>query len=166
MHEESKLDEARFFYCKMSGSKDNRKHLEYYLSAFLSAARSVLQYELEEAKCKCGGQKWYEDQMKSCIFKFFRDVRDTSIHHEHISTVTEGTSLLDGKITITDSDSPVSETIQQPPDKPDIIQRDLYKLRAYPGGCQGNEDIFDLCKIYLDELKNSIEDGRKKGFLT
>jgi hypothetical protein len=59
MNERYKIREARFFLAKMEESVSNREAFRYYLSAFLSAARSVTQYAREESKLK-GGVQWYD----------------------------------------------------------------------------------------------------------
>lgn len=55
-NERSKLAEARYFYSRMRKEVDDREAFTCNLSAFLAAARSVLQYALKEAKTKTGGQ--------------------------------------------------------------------------------------------------------------
>jgi hypothetical protein len=59
MNELYKIREARFFLEKMEESVSNREAFGYYMSAFLSAARSVTQYAREESKLR-GGVQWYE----------------------------------------------------------------------------------------------------------
>src|SRR5262245_53350076 len=69
----------------MEASIDDPKAFQYELSAFLSAARSVLQYALEEAKQKPNGQRWYEAQVSgAAVLKFFKDKRDVNIHAEPV----------------------------------------------------------------------------------
>ena len=68
---EDKLQEALFFYKKMEESVEVNFAFKYFLSAFLSASRSVLQYLLEEVKGETGGQYWYDNKIsKSDILKF------------------------------------------------------------------------------------------------
>jgi hypothetical protein len=69
----------------MESSIDDPEAFQYELSAFLSAARSVLQYALEEAKQKPNGQRWYEAQVSgNAVLKFFKDKRDLNIHAESV----------------------------------------------------------------------------------
>jgi len=60
MNERYKIGEAKFFLAKMEESLHDSKTFRYYLSAFLTAARSVTQYAREETKAK-GRQQWYEE---------------------------------------------------------------------------------------------------------
>ncbi len=77
MHERKKFREAEYFYSKMIEGQGHRENFTYNLSAFLSSARSVLQYALNEVKAKTGGKKWYDDRISaSAVMKFFKDKRD------------------------------------------------------------------------------------------
>ena len=88
MHEQHKLDEAQYFLDRL-GQLPEPDSFRYELSAFLSAARSALQYALEEAKTKPGGQAWYDAQVSGkTLVKFFRDKRDISIHRQPVVPTT------------------------------------------------------------------------------
>ncbi len=81
MHENLKLKEAEYFYSQMLKENNKYDYFTYNLSAFLSAARSVLQYALKEAKNKSEGQLWYKYHRNSSVYlKFFTDKRNFSIH--------------------------------------------------------------------------------------
>ena len=65
MHEDLKIAEAQHFLQELIRSARRDPAVSRYsVSAFLSAARSALQYALEEAKCKPGGQSWYDSSVK------------------------------------------------------------------------------------------------------
>ena len=88
MHERKKLEETRYFYSKMNDSLNQREEFCYNLSAFLSSARSALQYALKECSSK-GKQQWYDSQIKSSpVLTFFKDKRDINIHTEPIQPQT------------------------------------------------------------------------------
>lgn len=76
MHEQQKLGEARYFLRQVqmtAKSPHALNPLTWQLSAFLSAARSVLQYALEEAKTKPGGRAWYDQTVAgSPVIRFFK----------------------------------------------------------------------------------------------
>ena len=44
MYERKKFEEMKHFYYKMIDEQEHREIFEYNLSAFLSSARSILQY--------------------------------------------------------------------------------------------------------------------------
>jgi hypothetical protein len=75
MNEGQKIQEALYFYAQMLSNYEDRQNLVFNLSAFLSASRSAMQYALEEAKTKRGGQKWYDAHMvQSTVSAIFFDI--------------------------------------------------------------------------------------------
>lgn len=60
MNERYKIGEAKFFLARMEESIGEREHFRYYLSGFLTAARSVTKYAQEESRSK-GREKWYKE---------------------------------------------------------------------------------------------------------
>lgn len=161
MKERKKLEEAQFFYRKMVEYKQKRNEFEFYLSAFLSAARSVLQYTLKEVKNKPGGQKWYNSLVHESIYiRFFKNKRDINIHEEPVSPATFIHLEITDTIIIADKASvdgysdntPVIKEIIPDINRPPVIQHVLYKFDDW----QGVDDVFYMCKIYLDELENVV----------
>jgi len=49
MHEQTKINEAKYFLAQMTALVDDRAAFNFNLSAFLAAARSALQYAHNEA---------------------------------------------------------------------------------------------------------------------
>jgi hypothetical protein len=83
---------------------NNSKSFSYELSAFLSSARSVLIYGLEEVKLKSGGQQWYDNQIStSKILNFFRDKRNINIHEQPITLKKQVNLTVTDYIQISDS---------------------------------------------------------------
>ena len=60
MNERYKIGETKFFLARMEESLHDPETFRYYLSAFLTAARTVTQYAREESRAK-GRQQWYEE---------------------------------------------------------------------------------------------------------
>lgn len=60
MNEQYKIGEARFFLERMKESVHDREAFLYFMSAFLTAVRSVTQYAREESRSK-GRQQWYDE---------------------------------------------------------------------------------------------------------
>jgi hypothetical protein len=86
MNESQKLAEASYFLSHLAALESDPNAFAFELSGFLSAARSVLQYALEEARGKKGGENWYEQQVKAAPeIKYFRDKRNVSIHGEPVT---------------------------------------------------------------------------------
>jgi len=62
MNERYKIGEAKFFLAKMEETIGDREVFQYYLSAFLSATRSIIQYAREESRSK-GRKQWYDESI-------------------------------------------------------------------------------------------------------
>jgi len=175
MNEQSKLNEAKYFYSRMLSEAGNRTNFGYNLSAFLSAARSVLQYALKEAQEKVGGKQWYDSQMSaSQVLTFFKCKRNINIHTEPVQ-VNERTSIQFTEevhisdtvhIRILDQNGNIIEESpsSQPPTKPPSATKVSNRF-TFPDW-SGPEDVQHLCEIYLRELQLVVTDGQNKGFLT
>ena len=180
MHETRKLQEARYFYSRMEEEQENRDAFIHNLSAFLSAARSVLQYALKEAAHKKGGSKWYENHTLGPTLKFFKDERDINIHAEPVQpqahhsvnmsvTLSSSASISynvfdkDGNIKQkSDAASPQEKPSEKPKESENSTQHEVrYKFDDWTG----NEDILTLCQMYIQELDGVIKDGVAKGFI-
>jgi hypothetical protein len=179
MHEEEKLDEARHFLSKMAVSIDNPTVFRFELSAFLSAARSVLQYALEEVKTKAGGQAWYDAQVSTNPeIRFFKGKRDTSIHVEPVVpttnlgiAITDVVRLSDSfSIKLVDKDGNVvreSTAASPPPPQPAIPAPPASISYSYTfPDWTGTEDVLALSSKYLAALDVLVKDGFGRGFLT
>jgi hypothetical protein len=180
MYENSKLAEAKYFYSRMLAEFNDRERFTYNLSAFLSSARSVLLYALEEARTKTGGQQWYDDHMAgNYVLSFFRYKRDINIHIEpvkpvkHINeTVTETLHISESiLVTQRDANGNIVFKYQSPPEipKPESKKSDtspVETIRYMFADWTGSEDIMVLSQIYLEELQRVVEDGIRSGFVT
>lgn len=180
MSKRMKIKEAGYFLARMKDEKDNRENFEFNLSAFLSAARSVLQYTFEDTKkAKTDEMKWYESSVSgSSIVGYFKDKRDTNIHEERIRprkdseiTITESAGVkeslsakikrADGNVeekTILDD----TETKQKPKkSKTSVVIKSTYRFNDW----NGVGDVLNLCESYIKELKKIVQDGVSKGFI-
>lgn len=176
MYEIDKLNEANYFFNHMCNTIDEPDCFHYELSAFLSAARSVLLYALEEAQTKRNGQKWYDNYIsQSDILKFFRDKRDISIHQEPVKAHKHITACINEVIHISDSiniqvqkvgsliKKKLKKSTPQPiPKSTDMTISVKYKFPDW----QGTEDVIELCRKYIKELEKFIKDGLSKRFIT
>jgi len=177
MHEESKLNEARYFYLRMLSETENQENLLFDLSAFLSAALSVLQYALGEARLKPGGQQWYDNNITSSkVLGFFKDKRDINIHMQPVQLRQHTSIQMTEVVRVSESIhiKKFDETGQlvgeyssqptEPPPPPEIPPKITHRF-TFPDW-SGNEDVLQLCDLYLSELKRVVADGQTKGFLT
>jgi hypothetical protein len=179
MNEKAKIQEAKFFLSQMVTEQENREAFRYLLSAFLSAARSVMQYALEEAKAKRKGRKWHDKKMnKSLMLGYFKDKRNFNIHFAPIEPqksvwveITEPVHLSESvHIVLKDKNGKVKETRDiretQPPlekvGESSSRSGSTYKFEDWSGG----EDVLTLSAMYVKELEKVIEDGVSQGFIT
>lgn len=182
MHEDIKFKEAGYFLTQMTANQDNPDAFAHNLSAFLSASRSVLQYALEEAKTKPGGQAWYDDQITRddrAIVRFFRDQRNVNVHAKpvgprriiHVEAVT--TLHISGSVDVSvDYFDPEGKRIEiHAPAERDVPPAPRYEpappsVRYVFDGWPGDEDVLALGNEYLKQLRKIVADGRAGGFLT
>jgi hypothetical protein len=181
MREGKKLAEAEYFLSRMKDTLEDRIPFMHNLSAFLTAARSVLQYAHAEARTKPGGQGWYDAQVRgSKNVGFLKDRRDLNIHvqpvdvkadidihvaEDHSIRVTESVTIEiseGGKIIGRHhSESVAAEPAGDTTARPATIST-IYKFTDW----NGPEDLLTLCQQYLDDLGRIVTDGRSRGFLT
>jgi len=89
----SKIAEAEFFYSQLKDAEiqEDKEKFTYYVSAFTSSTRSVLQYCLEFDKVRDSAVSVYNRLLANVTLKQkFKDIRDTNIHRQ--SLVTTGVS--------------------------------------------------------------------------
>lgn len=177
MYEKSKLKEAGYFYSRMVSETDNRDNLLFDLSAFLSAARSALQYAFKEAQTKSGGQQWYDNHITSSkVLAFFKDKRDINVHMQPVQ-VNQHTSIQSTEVVRSSESTHIKKFDQtgrligeyssepsEPPPEPEIPPKVTHRF-TFPDW-SGTEDVLQLCYLYLNELQRVVEDGQNNGFLT
>ena len=178
MNEQNKLCEARYFLSRLGLSSSHMKEFSFELSAFLSAARSVLQYACKEAKTKHGGIEWYRDHMKNVpVLRYFRDKRDLSIHVKpvvpnlHISAtpITVSISIHASlNLQVTDHNGSVIEerNIISPTPKSETPSSPPVIVSYHFSDWSGDEDIETLCYQYIAAIEAIVKDGQGKSFLS
>lgn len=179
MKEARKLAAAQRFLDHMKAAVTDRPALEDYLSAFLAAARSVLDYALGEASSKPGGRHWYDTQIKMhAVVCFLRDERDDDIHEIPVSPSeqvnvfayelikvggNERTQLVgDGAVAESSSASRDDIPTARGNETPGATIWVSLHFKRWPGP----EDVLTLCTEYLAELRRIVAEGQQQGFLT
>jgi len=177
MHEQIKLDEARHFLAGITAAVDDPTSFRFELSAFLSSARSVLQYAREEATTKTGGQAWFDTHAtNSPVLKFFKDKRDVNIHVQPVvpaATInvaatdviqfSEGILLqvFDSEGNLISERGGGSGSLPPAPSPLPSISR-VYHFPDWTG----QDDVLQLCHDYVSALETVVNDGRSQGFIT
>lgn len=81
-----KFDEAAYFYNGMFANRNNSRVFPYYLSAFVSALRSVTYYLQKQYAHDPRFKEWYakkQEQMKAdAVLRLLHDKRNTALHIE------------------------------------------------------------------------------------
>lgn len=179
MSKRYKINEAKYFYDRMDETKGNPNYFRYNLSAFLSAARSVIQYAWEEVKggpnstAKPGAQTWFQSEVVSRpYFDDLGGIRNKNVHHYPIDpnkdvTIQIGETLnvsesilvyLNGKLV---SGDPGGSRTNARKKGASTTASHTYHFKELP-----DKDVFDVCKEYLDELDDFVKVGEAKGFIT
>lgn len=180
MHETAKLQEAHHFCSQLIKAQDDLSSADvfkYNLSAFLSAARSVVQYAHEEATLKSGGQRWYDEAVRlNKVIAFFKDKRDINIHQKPVhvkqdialkfsETLHLSASL---NIVVRDAEGNIKETrtVSDEAPSPASFQPPIIENRYRFNDWPGSEDVVNLCRLYLTELESLVTEGCRQGWLT
>jgi hypothetical protein len=180
MKEQEKLDEAKYFYQRMVAEQNNQTHFKYNLSAFISAARSVLEYagkEINSRKNRSAKQAmkaWYYKKVTpDGILYFIGGERIRNFHHFPVNPLvnialqpddcffglTAGHIPLNGQVPV-ETSLPLAvvreKKLKPPPPLP------KYKFT----GWQGTEDVPTLCRKCLGELEQFIKEGVSLGYIS
>jgi hypothetical protein len=141
-----KLEEASFFLGKVKSCLDDPIGLSYYLSAFVSAGRSVTWVMQSEFGKNQEHKEWYEMKMKDMtednILDFFNSVRIITIHQE-------GKVRFRRKISVYVIEPP---PIEQPTPSREI---ELFLENA------PEKNGIKLCNQYLQKLSDLVTDAEK-----
>ena len=177
MNEKAKIDEAAHFLAKMKSVENQPDAFKFELSAFLSAARSALQYALEEARSK-GGQAWY-DQAVSALsrIRFLKEKRDISIHDRPVVPSKHISSHVHDVMHVSDQVSHIicraDGTVEIPPPSlppvpfvPPVIEDPPTTYSYSFSDWSGPEDVLALCEQYLADVRVVVAEGISIGHIT
>ena len=85
MDERKKLDEAKYFYLRMKEVIGRNMEFVYNLDAFLTAARSAMQFLFEDVKSIPSRKNWYgELYNRYRTLGYFRDKRNYTVHERQL----------------------------------------------------------------------------------
>ncbi len=184
MHESEKIEEAKYHLLRMKDSLNEDDIFRYELNAFLASTRSVFQYALEEIQHPPTVPKtWYDQVVNlSKYVKFFKDKRDTVIHHKPIETDKNvalenfDTVLIEDDaiaIEIHDSNEGIVgsfSTINTPQNSEIGESGSKISSRWFfvdsPVGDPKDKEVVSLCEKYLKEAESFVSDGKTNGYLT
>jgi hypothetical protein len=173
-----KLAESSYFFNCMYINEDKPGVFQFNYSAFLSAARSVLQYVYEEvdpgrnAHARRGANKWYQKAVGSKAIKFGKDERDENIHRDPVSPDTHVTvfpkEIVAGRENVLDFLSNKLVSGNSPKSDDERMGSPVYAKPSYKytsSRWKGHETILEVCRMYLDELEALVKEGISKGYI-
>ena len=179
MKEQEKLGEAEYFYQRMVAEQNNQTYFKYNLSAFISAARSVLEYAGEEINsiknraAREAMKAWYRKKVTpDGILYFIGGERIRNFHHFPVNPRVNITLQPDDCISaLTSVHIPLNGQIQAGTTLPLAAVREKLKppplLPKYKfTGWQGIEDVPTLCRKCLGELGLFIKEGMSLGYIS
>lgn len=180
MDEQRKLAEARYFLEQMERCEreGNTEVFCYNTSAFLSAARSVMQYIHRKAKAR-GRLEWYQQIHAAGQWcGLFRDIRNSEVHEEPITDPPVLTliiryvdSLLDmpkedhpeGTIVISLEHGMLQSFYDYEDERIDESDREMRSYAVDIGG--KTMSMCGIGRMYLRELMMIVEKARQEGII-
>jgi predicted P-loop ATPase/GTPase len=173
-----KLEEARFFFDEMKRNLEDDKIFSFYLSAFITAARSIIDnFMQKEFKNITGFTEWYQSKqeiIQSDDFKFFNQMRVATVHTNRIKPNKEVyMGITESPISVTDSvdvkvvragylveehssqDTKKTDTLSEPLEKNVSASSKAVKrhFKEYP-----EKKLDELCQRYLQDLTKLVDE--------
>jgi len=161
---------------------NDRNAFVYNFSAFITAARSVVQYALEECKTTTASKQWYDSYVANTdMIRYFKDKRNVNIHEEPVvpnaarkveatinltvsGTVSVKVMARNADGNLVEKPTPASkvaeEAIAASPPKQETTESVRY---FFPD--RRNDDLVDLAEDYLNELYAFLKAARAAGHL-
>jgi hypothetical protein len=176
MNENVKLRESQFFLKHLHESREAQQEIfQFYLSAFINAGRSVLQYAMDEnqfgsrsnRRWKTPAAKtWFDKWAKNTIIKGFKQNRDQNIHFEPVEADHQSAMMMGGCGTLkTKPQKAGSSTLEVEYYTPPGTIGPAVKMFIRFSRWRKTEDVETLSQKYVDLLESFIIDGVQQGFL-
>ena len=174
-HTQFVLDETQFFLSKMEENQESFPDFNYYLNAYISAARSVL-WIIKNEYCKVSGWlEWYDstevDHDKELLLKGIVEMRNRSlkkaplqIKQEYIigdkevsyNIYDEITPFVGKKISLTIEQTENSKRAGRISDDNTLVLKGtINKINSVQEF--KNKDILDVCRQYFDWLNQIVK---------
>lgn len=175
-----KLSEAQYFFeqMKILIEQGNEEYLNYNLSAFTTAARSILQYARESANQKRKLGVYNNHVGGNEVLRFFKDKRDFNIHtkpvtHDKLATTDLYSSLIvrtkeSIKIELIKNEEVIEGNMYNPINCDDMhfkennLESPITTINYVFNDWEGTENMLELIELYLSILEKFIRDLMKK----
>jgi hypothetical protein len=179
-----KLDEAHFFLYMLEKHYSNNPEVGYYLSAYISAARSVTWIMRSEYQERSGWKEWFASKTPDYDeFQFLKKINDLRIRTEKIGPI-KLHYMISFVIPAENLTKELEELIEKNQGRPfkgrlEILGNNASKTETVVGDnyCQTilefdrryialdgfpNDDILDVCKKYYSMLKQLVNECEEK----
>lgn len=188
MHQNDKLLEAKYFFERLEESGSDYEATVFNLSAFVTATKAALQYELENMTNDVQRQ-WFFDYIDSKpVFIFFKNLKTICIHNNPLTSTKEIEVEPSFEVEYTtDMDEEavddymlinIFEKLKKGQEltnpEVEIIERCSFKLKDKNlhgmdsfyrfSDWKGMEDMIELCSIYIRHLEHFFSKAERKGF--
>lgn len=172
---ESKLQEAGYFFEQMLlKSENSREEFGHCLKAFLSSARSVLQYGLTETKKTAHNKNYIDLLAQYPIVQFFKNIRDEDVHEKpvtpkiHVSTLIIDIVQATGGIALSEEDEKRWADPDYEPTQPEtrlVETVESNRVDYYFNNWPGPETVIGLCSGYLEVIKRIVATAMSAGYI-
>lgn len=138
-----------------ASEEQNNDEFSYFLSAFLTSARSILQYTFDHAGSVRRTSDYNKLVSKDPILTFFKDKRDINIHSTPIDLVKEVRIDVASFLIVRDPNSnSTPKSIQIENHNPEIST--TFKFEDW----KGDENVLELSKLYVQRLETFITEAK------
>jgi len=180
MNQIERIHRAEYFFCEMAAAQGVREQFRLNLSAFLSAARCVLESVRMQSEARIGGYAWYERAMnQNLVLAFFRHRRNASVcaHPLEIPCDVAGRAADELDISPSEAVSVAVFDVGPPAAQGGSASTGARAFGAAAcvpvtictaykfEGWSGAEDVYQLCALYLRELRSIVADGQRQGYV-
>lgn len=157
-----KLREARFFLGQMeqlgrstASTRLDHDHFEFYLSAFLSAARSITDYFERDRKYRVWYRDWKMSQPEEDrqLINQMTNQRDLEVHEEGANIAHELEDVPLSKIDMSGLHAAYAHSFGEPWGEPQVSQKVYYFV------LEGrNVNAIETCNRYADLLIQAVDE--------
>lgn len=163
-----KLQEAKYFYDQMliKSLEGNLTELQFAVSSFINAGRSVLQYTHTDSINNAEKITMYNDLVSgNQTLKLFKELRDTNIHSKLVETIRIANNYQACSIIVRRSET-TTEELDSFQNENESVNGDVRnEVKYYFDDSDDQQDILTLAQQYMHELEQFIKDARIKGLI-
>lgn len=162
-----KLQEAKYFYDQMltKSLEGNLTELQFAVSSFINAGRSVLQYTHTDSINNTEKITIYNEMVSgNQTLRLFKELRDTNIHSKPVETIRIANNYQEAFLFIRTPET-TEEELESYQNEKETVNGVRDEVKYYFDDSDDQEDILTLAQKYVHELEQFIKVARTKGIL-